>query len=190
MNVPRAILVVGAVGASCFVLGSTGIGSAARELVLPPNSVGAAQLRNGSVSELKVRAGSLTAAAFKHGALPTGPRGPAGAAGPAGPTGAAGSTATLGLAFVSGESDFDATSQKTATASCPAGKRAISWAFRIQLTSSANPDAAPGITGITPIDVDPSTGQLPGAYSVTAEAGGSYTDPWKLFAYATCENPS
>jgi hypothetical protein len=187
MKRARATLVLGAVGATCFVLGSTGIGSAARNLVLPPNSVGAAQLRNGSVSEVKVRAGSLTAAAFKHGALP---RGPAGPAGPAGPTGAAGSTATLGLAFVSGESDFDATTQKTATASCPAGKRAISWAFRIQLTSANNPAAAPAITGITPIDVDPSTGQLPGAYAVAAEAGGSYTDPWKLFAYATCENPS
>jgi hypothetical protein len=187
VNGPRAILVVGVVGAGCFVLGTTGIGSAASKLVLPPNSVGAAQLRNGSVSEAKVRAGSLTAAAFKHGVLPTGPRGPAG---PAGPAGAAGSTATLGLAFVSGESDFDATAQKTTTASCPAGKRAISWAFRIQLSSSDNPAAAPAITGITPIDVDPSNGQLPGAYSVTAEAGGSYTAPWKLFAYATCENPS
>ncbi len=185
MSRPRAIIVVCAVGAVCFVLGQTGIGSAARKLVLPSNSVGTAQLRNGAVTEAKVRAGSLTAAAFKHGQLPVGPRG---AAGPVGPTGPAGPTSSLGLQFVSGESGYDATSPKTATATCPAGKRAVSWAFNIQLASSANPDAAPAVSGITPIDFDASTGQLPGAYSVTAETTGFYPDAWKLFAYATCAN--
>ena len=111
-----------------------------------------------------------------------------GPAGPAGPTGPAGATSTLGLQFVSGESGFDASSTKTATATCPGGKRAISWSFSIQLSTSANPANAPGVSGITPIDFDAGSGKLPGAYSVTAETTGFYPDAWKLFAYATCAN--
>jgi hypothetical protein len=183
----RTIVVLGAVGVCCFALGSTGIGTAARELVLPANSVGTAQLKNGAVTGAKVRAGTLTATAFKRGQLPAGPRG---LAGPAGPTGAAGTAASLGLQFVSGESGFDASSPKSATATCPAGKRAISWAFNIQLSSSDNPGAAPAVSGITPIDFDASSGKLPGAYSVTAETTGFYPDAWKLFAYATCATSS
>lgn len=117
-----------------------------------------------------------------------GAQGPAGPAGPAGPTGPAGAASTLGLQFVSGESGFDAGSTKSATATCPGGKRAISWSASIQLTTSANPNAAPGISGITPIDFDAASGKLPGAYTVTAETTGFYPDAWKLFAYATCAN--
>jgi hypothetical protein len=94
----------------------------------------------------------------------------------------------VGLQFVSGESAFDGSSPKTATATCPSGKRAVSWSFNIQLSTSANPAAAPGVTGITPIDFDAGSGKLPGAYSVTAETSGFYPDAWKLFAYATCAN--
>jgi len=111
-----------------------------------------------------------------------------GPAGPAGPTGPAGPSSTLGLQFVSGESGFDASSPKSATATCPSGKRAISWSFNIQLTTSANPNAAPGVSRITPIDFDAGSGKLPGAYTVTAETTGFYPDAWKLFAYVTCAN--
>jgi hypothetical protein len=111
-----------------------------------------------------------------------------GVQGPAGPTGPAGPAAAPGFQFVSGESGFDASSPKSATATCPNGKRAISWSFNIQLSSSANPGAAPGISGITPIDFDAASGKLPGAYTVTAETTGFYPDAWKLFAYATCAN--
>ncbi|HST18039.1 MAG TPA: hypothetical protein VLK36_10240 [Gaiellaceae bacterium] len=115
-------------------------------------------------------------------------QGPAGAAGPAGPTGPAGAASTLGLQFVSGESGFDSSSPKSATATCPTGKRAISWSFNIQLSTSANPNTAPGVSGITPIDFDAGSGKLPGAYTVTAETTGFYPDAWKLFAYVTCAN--
>lgn len=111
-----------------------------------------------------------------------------GVQGPAGPAGPPGPAATTGFQFVSGESGFDASSTKSATATCPNGKRAISWSFNIQLSSSANPAAAPGVSGITPIDFDAASGRLPGAYTVTAETTGFYPDAWKLFAYATCAN--
>jgi hypothetical protein len=90
------------------------------------------------------------------------------------------------LQFVGGESGFDPSSPKTATALCPAGKRAISWAFSIQLVTNNNSSAAPGITEITPNDFDAGTGKLPGGYTVKAETFGSYPDSWKLFAYVTC----
>ena len=70
--------------------------------------------------------------------------------------------------------------------SCPAGKRAISYAFAIQLVTSNNPNAAPGVTEVTPNDFDVSAGRLPGGYTMKAETFGFYPDSWKLFAYATC----
>jgi hypothetical protein len=70
------------------VLGATPLGQAASRLVLPKNSVGAAQLKKSSVrgkkiaknaiTSLKVKNGSLLAADFKAGQLPRGPQGPKG----------------------------------------------------------------------------------------------------------------
>jgi hypothetical protein len=171
-----------------FGLGASSLGTAAEHLVIPPNSVGTAQLKNGAVTGAKIQRGTLTASLFRAGQLRPGPTGPAGPVGAVGPAGPAASPATIGLQFVEGESGFDPSSPKSATATCPAGKRAISWAFSIQLATSANPDAAPGLTGITPIDFDAGSGKLPGAYTVTAETFGFYPDAWKLFAYATCAN--
>jgi hypothetical protein len=91
--------------------------------------------------------------------------------------------------MVEGESGFDNSSAKSATASCPAGKRAVSWASRIQLATSANPQNAPGITDIIPNNVDLSSGTLPDGYTVNAQTFGFYPDAWKLFVYATCVTP-
>ncbi|HXY80682.1 MAG TPA: hypothetical protein VEH55_04880 [Gaiellaceae bacterium] len=69
--------------ALAVALGGTGYAA----LVLPANSVGTAQLKNGAVTSLKVKSGSLLATNFKAGQLPRGPAGPTGATGPIGPTG-------------------------------------------------------------------------------------------------------
>ncbi len=58
--------------------GATGIGEAAQELVLPRDSVGTSQLRDGAVTGVKVRDRSLLAEDFKRGQLPQGPQGPPG----------------------------------------------------------------------------------------------------------------
>src|SRR3954470_14829803 len=72
--------------ALAVALGGTGYAA----VVLPANSVGTAQLKNGAVVGAKVKNGSLSASSFRPGALPSGPAGPAGVAGPAGPAGPGG----------------------------------------------------------------------------------------------------
>lgn len=79
------------------VFGSTPLGHAAADMVLPTNSVGAAQLkanavagkkiRKDAVTGAKVKDGTLLAADFKAGQLPAGRQGPKGDAGPQGPNG-------------------------------------------------------------------------------------------------------
>jgi hypothetical protein len=69
------------------VLGSTPIGHAAKGLVLPSNSVGTAQLRKDAVTAAKVKNGTLVAADFKRGQLPTGAPGSAGPKGDKGDRG-------------------------------------------------------------------------------------------------------
>jgi hypothetical protein len=166
--------------AFAFLLGVSPLGRAAERLVLPPNSVGTAQLKNGAVTGSKIKRGSLTPALFRGGVFPAGPVGPAGPAGPAG------TAASLGLQLVGGESGFDNSAKKNATASCPVGKRAISWSWSIQLVTTNNPNGAPGLSGVSAIDFDPASGRLPSGYTVFAETAGFYPDSWKLFAYVTC----
>jgi hypothetical protein len=82
---PSPALVVASL-ALAVALGGTGYAA----IVLPPNSVGTAQLRNGAVVAAKIKQHSLVAANFRQGALPAGPAGPVGLAGPAGPAGPSG----------------------------------------------------------------------------------------------------
>jgi hypothetical protein len=83
---------------SCVALAVALGGTGWAAVTLPRNSVGPSQLRNGSVTSLKVRDESLLARDFRRGQLPAGPAGPAGAAGPAGPQGPAGPRGATGLA--------------------------------------------------------------------------------------------
>jgi hypothetical protein len=69
------------------VFGSTPLGHAAANLVVPKNSVGTAQLKGNAVTGLKVKDGTLTDADFKAGELPAGTQGPQGPAGPKGEKG-------------------------------------------------------------------------------------------------------
>lgn len=74
----RLPLALSAAALAVALLGSTPLGSAAADLVLPRASVGAEQLRRGAVTSEKVKDRSLLARDFKRGQLPRGPRGPAG----------------------------------------------------------------------------------------------------------------
>jgi hypothetical protein len=74
----RISLLLSAVALLVALLGSTPLGEAAREAVLPPSSVGTAQLRDGAVTAAKVKDRSLLARDFKAGEVPRGPAGPQG----------------------------------------------------------------------------------------------------------------
>ena len=114
--------------------------------VLPRASVGAPQIKQGAVNSKKVQDGSLLVKDFKQGQLPAGPQGPQGEQGPQGtqgPQGPQGPQGTPGAPGISGFQVVDGptvsvdpgrTSQSTAT--CPAGKKAISGGY--ETGSSAN----------------------------------------------------
>jgi hypothetical protein len=82
---PSAPLVISSI-ALAVALGGTGYAA----VVLPANSVGTAQLKNGAVIGSKVKKHTLVSSNFRSGQLPRGPAGPIGLAGPAGPAGPAG----------------------------------------------------------------------------------------------------
>ena len=60
------------------LFGATPLGHAASRMILPKNSVGAAQLKKAAVTGAKVKDGSLTAADFLPGQVPKGEQGPKG----------------------------------------------------------------------------------------------------------------
>ena len=88
---------------ACLALAAALGGTGYSAIVLPANSVGTTQLKNGSVVAAKVKAHSLVASSFKPGQLPTGQPGPKGAdglSGAAGPPGPKGDSATKLFATV------------------------------------------------------------------------------------------
>ena len=90
---PSAATVIASI-ALLVALGGTSI--AAVNALVPKNSVGTKQIRNRAVTAAKVKLGSLLAANFKAGELPTGGSGGAGATGQAGPAGATGPVGPAG----------------------------------------------------------------------------------------------
>ena len=108
------------------VLGTTPLGQAAGRLIVPANSVGTTQLKKGAVTGGKIKPGSLTAALFRGGQLPAGPKGDTGAAGPAGPQGPKGdSGATTAVVRTALEKAVPSGSEGSLDIACNAGERAL-----------------------------------------------------------------
>ena len=74
-------------------------GASYAAIMVPRNSVGAAQIKTGAITSNKVKDHSLLAVDFKSGQLPKGATGPAGPTGPAGASGAAGAAGAPGSAI-------------------------------------------------------------------------------------------
>ena len=111
----KVTTIIAVAGLVIAVFGSTPIGQAASGLVLRKNSVGRAQIKNGAVSGKKiakdavtgvnVKDGSLMAADFKTGQIPTGPTGPKGDKGAKGEPGANGTATAYALVSANGTVD-------------------------------------------------------------------------------------
>jgi Collagen triple helix repeat (20 copies) len=158
------------------------------------NTVTGRDVRNGSVGSKDVRDSSLLSRDFKPGQLPAGPQGPggpqgrAGPQGPAGPAGPAGdpgpqgpagaqgppgSPGISGLGVVSAESAYDSSFSKTATATCPIGKRVLGAGYEV---------IAVGEVVVESIRFPSSTSVAIDAY----EAPPGYDLNWKVIAHAKC----
>lgn len=108
-------------------LGTTPLGHAAAQLILPKASVGTAQLKAGAVTGLKVKDGSLAAADFAAGQLPAGPKGDRGEKGETGDPGAPGMS---GYEIVKGTiANIGGGGTHLAELACPSDKRAIGAGF-------------------------------------------------------------
>ncbi len=156
------------------------------------NSIRSKDIRNGNVTsrDLKnndvrgsdVRNGSLLSEDFQPGQLPAGPQGAPGATGA---RGAQGPSGISGLQRVEGTSASNSNSQKSAVATCPAGKRAIGSGADISGGKTGGP---PNILSDVVIDeVIPSTETtVPGRVTVVAVEEEPTAAEWYVSAIALC----
>jgi hypothetical protein len=130
------------------LFGATPLGEAAYNAVVPRNSVGAAQLRKGAVTNVKLRGDAVTsgkvknhslkAIDFQQGQLPAGaqgPQGPQGAKGDKGDKGSKGDKGDPGLSgyeIVRKSVNIPPNTSSTAQAACPPGKKVLGGAANIQ----------------------------------------------------------
>jgi hypothetical protein len=158
---------------------------------LRDNAVRGKDIRRGTVKSSDIRDSSLRARDFRPGELKPGARGETGAAGAvgaegprgaAGPQGEPGPAGISGLERVTGSSANNSQSPKSATATCPAGKKVLGTGSFVQggATGSA-PDLLTDVAVLaTLVDADLTTVQ---AIAAEEEPTGAN---WGLTAYAMC----
>lgn len=134
MFTPRMSTIVATTALIVAVFGSTPLGQAAAQMVLPENSVGTKQLKTSAVTSAKVKDHSLLASDFQTGQLPAGSQGPKGDtgaqgakgdAGAAGPKGDKGDPGLAGVEVVETSVVLYANSFGAGQAYCPAGKKPV-----------------------------------------------------------------
>ena len=176
MRRPSPALVV----ASLALLVALGGTSYATVLNVPRNSVGTPQLKRNAVKPAKlapnavrtthVLNGSLLAADFKAGQLPSGPKGDKGDKGDAGPPGPVGLS---GLEIVSQASSSNSFSLKSEVVFCPSGKRVLGGGGA---TGGAAGDVA--LTNSRP--------DTPTTWLAVAREVNDTNENWTLTAWAVC----
>jgi len=122
----RIPMIVAVTALVVAVFGSTPLGHAAANMILPKDSVGTVQLRTGAVTGAKIKNGTLTAAKFKAGQLPAGQQGPKGEPGPQGPKGDTGPTGlTHAIVRQTAQVQVAASSTLVVDAPCQSGELAV-----------------------------------------------------------------
>lgn len=150
------------------------------------NNLRGKDIRQGTLRSGDVANGSLLERDFKAGELPAGPRG---ATGGQGARGAQGPPGISGLQKVVGFSGTaNSNSGKFATATCPAGKRAIGSGGQVGGQSGSFPNelADVVITFLEPSDEN----TVPGSVTAFAQEEEPTNVTWFLEASAICANVS
>jgi hypothetical protein len=116
---------------ACLALTVSLSGTGYAALKLAPNSVGARELRSGSVGSSEVKNFSLRRGDFARGQLPAGPQGPPGPQGVAGPAGPAGTIGTItvrtgSVGVDSGSPPNGQYATRSVQVLCSTGEKAIS----------------------------------------------------------------
>lgn len=139
------------------------------------NSIAGADVKNGSLQKKDLSAKARAALAGV-----AGPQGPAGPAGPAGPKGADGATGPAGAPGVSGRevvvesTETNSDAEKTALATCPAGKQVIGGGANVFPNT---------VDDVVVREAFPSS--TTGFY-VEAQEIGAIGANWQVAAYAIC----
>lgn len=170
---PSPALVIACIALG-IALGGTGY---ATVLQVPKNSVGTAQLKSSAVTNKKLAPNAVTSAKvqnrsllradFATGQLPAGP------AGPTGPAGPAGSPGLSGIERVESTSATNSTPSRTATITCPAGKRLVGGGARL------NP-------ALPQVALQQSFPDNDNVYRATAREIVGTGSTWSLTVFAVC----
>jgi hypothetical protein len=143
------------------------------------NSIAGIDILNESLGSKDVKNGSLLPKDFKAGVLPAGaqgPAGPAGPVGPAGPQGPAGANGVSGHEIVTVATAMNSDTEKSITATCPAGKKPVGGGgYAIGILSW--PDDI-GLVASYPVS---GTG-----WRVVAREINAYAGSWLARAYVVC----
>jgi hypothetical protein len=161
----RLPLVISVAALVVAVLGTTPLGQAAYNSVVPANSVGAIQLRNASVTEAKLRGDAVTsgkvkdhslkAKDFADGQIPVGPQGPKGDKGDKGSKGSAGATNVVVRRAVGGTTPSGGSGVFFDQANCEPGEHAVGGgagivtgdgSYKFHVSSSTPWPNTPGVT--------------------------------------------
>jgi hypothetical protein len=162
------------------------------------NTVTGRDVRNSSVGSHDIRDHSLRSRDFKPGQLgagaqgpagpqgapgpegaaepqgSAGPEGPSGDPGPQGPVGPAGPAGVSGMGLVNAETEFNSSSSKTVTATCPIGKRIVGAGYEVV--------GAVGQVVVGAIRYPSTSSVAIDAY----EGPAGYNLFWKIIAHARC----
>jgi hypothetical protein len=190
----RLPLVLSIIALAIAVLGSTPAGRAVVSAVPPfakkahyADRAGNASAVNGIRAARKPRPrflvpldarGKLPASVAPTG--PPGKPGPQGAKGSTGPKGDTGPPGISGYEFVRNSTAFDSIGEKSALATCPAGKKVVGGGTEVSSISSE-----PVAVKLSYPFEGPTSGWFGRVYETTPTA-----DSWSLFVYAVCVNVS